>query len=62
MTLETAIILLAVAAAGVVLAFRCLRKKTALRVVCLVLLILIALLLAGYIGLSLLFVDAARHH
>ena len=46
MTLGTAVLLLVLAVAGIVLAFRCLRKKQALRIICLVLLSLVALLLA----------------
>ena len=61
MTLETAILLLAVSVAGIVLVFRYLRKKPKLRILCLVLLSLIVLVLAGYIGLTLIFVDAARN-
>ncbi|MGM9625687.1 MAG: hypothetical protein ACI3XM_08255 [Eubacteriales bacterium] len=61
MTLATAIILFILAAAGIVLVFRYLRKKPKLRILCLVLLSLIALALAGYIGLSLLFLDAIQH-
>lgn len=61
MTLETALILLGLAVAGIVLTFKFLRKKPKLRIVCLVLLSLIALILAGYIGLTLFFVDAMYH-
>ncbi|MGM9566367.1 hypothetical protein [Evtepia sp.] len=61
MTLGTAVLLLALAVAGIVLAFRCLRKKSKLRIVCLILLSLIVLVLAGYIGLTLIFVDAVSH-
>ena len=61
MTLETAVFLLVLAVAGIVLAFRYLRKKPKLRIICLVLLSLIALVLAGYIGLTLLFVYAVSH-
>ena len=61
MTLEAAAVLLALAVAGIVLAFRYLRKKPKLRIICLVLLSLIALVLAGYIGLTLIFVDAVSH-
>lgn len=61
MTLEMAVLLLVVAAAGIVLVYRYLREKPKLRVVCIVLLSLIALALAGYIGLTLLFVDAVRN-
>lgn len=58
MTLATAVLLLALAAAGFVLVFRFLRNKPKLRIVCLVLLSLIALFLAGYIALTLYFVYA----
>lgn len=58
MTLGTAILLLAVAIIGIVLTCKCLRNKRALRIICIVLLSLIALVLAGYIGLTIFFVDA----
>ena len=61
MTLGTAILLLALAVTGIVLAFRYLRKKPKLRIICLVLLSLIVLVLAGYIALTLIFVDAVSH-
>ena len=61
MTLETAILLLALAVAGIVLVYKYLRKKPKLRIICIVLLSLIALILAGYIGLTLLFVYAVSH-
>ena len=61
MTLGLAVLLLAVALAGIVLAFRYLRKKPKLRILCLVLLSLIVLVLAGYIGLTAIFLDAARN-
>ena len=61
MTLGTAVFLLALAVAGIVLAFRYLRKKPKLRIICLVLLSLIVLVLAGYIGLTAIFVDAVRN-
>lgn len=61
MTLGMAVLLLIVAVAGIVLVSRYLREKPKLRVVCIVLLSLIALALAGYIGLTLLFVDAAKN-
>ena len=61
MTLGMAILLLVVAVAGIVLVYRYLRKKPKLRVVCLVLLSVIALVLAGYIALTLLFVYAVSH-
>lgn len=58
MTLGTAILLLAAAIIGIVLTCKCLRNKRALRIICIVLLSLIALVLAGYIGLTIFFVDA----
>ena len=61
MTLGTAVFLLALAVAGIVLAFRDLRKRPKLRIICLVLLSLTVLVLAGYIGLTLILVDAARN-
>ena len=61
MTLGTAAVLLALAVAGIVLAFRYLRKKPKLRIICLVLLSLIVLVLAGSLGLTALFLDAARN-
>ena len=61
MTLGTAVLLLALAVAGIVLAFRYLREKPKLRIICLVLLSLIALVLVGYIGLTALFLYAARN-
>ena len=61
MTLGLAVLRLVVAVAGIVLAFRYLRKKPKLRIICLVLLSLIALVLVGYIGLTALFLDAARN-
>lgn len=61
MTLGMAALLLVVAVAGIVLVYRYLRKMPKLRILCLVLLSLIALLLAGYIGLTLILVDAVRN-
>lgn len=61
MMLGTTVLLLALAVAGIVLVFRYLREKTKLRIICLVLLSLIALVLVGYIGLTALFLDAARN-
>ncbi len=61
MTPGTAVMLLVLAVAGIVLAFRYLRKKPKRRIICLVLLSLIVLVLAGYIGLTLILVDAARN-
>ena len=61
MTLGMAVLLLVVAVAGIVLAFRYLRKKPNPRIICLVLLSLIALVLACYIGLTAIFIDAVRN-
>ena len=61
MTLGVAGFLLILAVVGVVLACKYLRKKRALCIVCIVLLSLIALLLAGYIGLALIFLDAIQN-
>lgn len=61
MTLGTAVLLLALAVAGIVLVYKFLRKKLKLRIACIVLLSLIALVLAGYIGLTAIFVDAVQN-
>ena len=61
MTLGTSVLMLALAVAGIVLVYKFLRKKPKLRIACIVLLSLIALVLAGYIGLTAIFVDAVRN-
>ena len=61
MTMLTAMGLQALAVVGIVLVFRYLREKPKLRIICLVLLSLIALLLAGYLGAGLILLDAIRH-
>ena len=61
MTLGTSVLLLALAVAGIVLVYKFLRKKPKLRIACIVLLSLIALVFAGYIGLTAIFVDAVRN-
>ena len=61
MTLGMAVLLLAVDVAGIVLVFRYLQEKTKLRIICLVLLSLIALALVVYIGLVFLLLDAIKH-
>lgn len=61
MTLGTAALLLAVTVIGIVLTCKYLRERRALRIVCIVLLSLVALVLVGYIGLTALFLDAARN-
>ena len=60
MTLGTAILLLAVAIIGIVLTCKCLRNKRALRIICIVLLSLIVLALAVYVGLTLILVDVSE--
>ena len=61
MTLGTAALVLALSLIGIVLAHKCLREKRTARIVCIVLLALLALFCAGYIGLTLFFVDAVRN-
>lgn len=61
MTLLTASILLVLSVIGIVLVYRYLRNKPKLRTICLVLLSLIALLIAVYIGLIYIFLDAIRY-
>ena len=61
MTLLTASELLVLAVAGIGLVYRYLRKKPKLRIFCLVLLSLIALLLVVYIGLVVILLEAIRH-
>ena len=61
MTLGMAVLLLVAAVAGIVLAVRYLRTKPKLRIICLVLLSLIVLVLAGYIGLAMILLDAIRN-
>ena len=61
MTLGNAALLLAVAVIGTMLTCKYLRKRRALRIVCIVMLSLIALACAVYIGLTILFVDAIQH-
>lgn len=61
MTLGTAVILFCLFVAGAVLAARFLRARKTLRTVCMVICILAAVALAGYIGLTFLFLDAVGH-
>ena len=61
MTLGTAALLLAAAGMGIILSCKVLRERPALRIACIVLLSLIALVLACYIGLTALFVDAVQN-
>lgn len=55
------LLLLVLDVAGIVLVYRYLRKKPKLRIICLVLLSLIALLLAVYIGLVVILLEAIRN-
>lgn len=61
MTLGTAALLLAVAVIGIMLTCKYLRERRALRIACIMLLSLIALVLACYIGLTAIFIDAVRN-
>ena len=61
MTLETSVLLLAAAIIGIVLTSKYLRERRALCIACIVLLSLIALALACYIGLIFIFIDAIRN-
>ena len=61
MTLGTAALLLAAAVIGIMLACKFLRERPALRIACIVLLSLIALVLACYIGLTAIFVEAVQN-
>lgn len=61
MTLGTAVLLLAVAVIGIVLTCRYLRERRALRIACIVLLSLIALVLVCYIVSAAILIDAIRH-
>ena len=61
MTLGTAALLLAAAVIGIILSCKGLRERRTLRIVCIVLLSLIALVLACYIGFTALFIDAVQN-
>lgn len=61
MTLLTAIILFKAAVIGIILICKYVRKSRALRITSIVLLSLIALALACYIGLNIIFIDAIRN-
>ena len=61
MPLWLAVVLLLLAATGIVLSCRCLGKCPAARTLCIVGCALIALACAVYIGLTLLFVDAVQN-
>ncbi len=61
MELWAAILLLILAVAGIVVSAVCLREKKTLRLICILVCAAAALLFAGYIGLTALFLDAARN-
>lgn len=61
MNLLTAILLFTAALAGVFAAMVFLRQKKVLRIVCMSLCILIAVILAAYIGLAVLFLEAIQN-
>ena len=61
MTLGTAALLRAAAVIGLALTGKTLRERPALRIASIALLSLTALVLAGYIGLTALFIDAVRN-
>ncbi len=61
MTLGIAVLLLILSAAGIFAAWIGLRTKKTLRRIVIILLALWTLALLGYIGLTLLFVDAVSH-
>ena len=61
MTLGTAVLMLALALIGIVLAHKYLRKKRAAYIFCVVLLVLLMLACTVYIGLALILVDAIRN-
>ncbi len=57
-----AAVLLVLSLAGLIASALLLREKKALRVLLIVVFALTSLILAGYLGATLLFVDAAMHH
>ena len=61
MTFGTAVLLLILVLAGMIAAHIFLREKRGLRSICMVLLALTALVLVGYLALTLLFVDAVQN-
>lgn len=61
MRFSVAVFLFLLAIAGIVLSAVCLRRKKALRVVCIVICSLAAAALAAYIGLTLLLVYAVQN-
>ncbi len=61
MKLGTAVILLVLDVAGIVMVAKFMRKMPKVRIICLVLLSLTAMALVGYIGLTFIFLDALRN-
>ena len=61
MTLGAAVLLFLFVLAGIALVFIFLREKRTLCIACIILLSLIALALAGYIGLTVFFVNAVQN-
>lgn len=61
MTLGTAVLVLVLALIGIVLAHKYMREKRKVRIICVVLLSLLALACTAYIGLALILVDAIRN-
>lgn len=61
MTLGAAVLLFLIVLAGIALVFIFLREKRMLCFTCIILLALIALALAGYIGLTVFFVNAVQN-
>ena len=61
MTLETAVLVLVLSLIGIVLVHKNMRKKRKARIICFVLLSLLTLACAAYIGLTLILLDAIRN-
>lgn len=61
MTLGTAVLLFSIVFAGIAAVSIFLREKRTLCIACIILLSLIALALAGYIGLTVFFVNAVQN-
>lgn len=61
MTLGVAALLFLIVLIGIAAVFVCLRKKRMLCIACIVLLSLVALTLACYVGLTVLFVNAVQN-
>ncbi len=61
MTLGIAVLLFVLAVGGAIVSALCLKTQKTLRTICLVVFLAAAVLLAGYIGLTFLFLDAIGH-